>query len=99
MTSKRYRFSIRHLLVLTVAIAALTDLVVSFGSHFFWASRHVVAQRYSALVRIDKSLVASDCELSNCNFNGLSFDVPTSMLGTARIVRTSSTDVWFDLVW
>lgn len=94
MTSKRFRFSIRHLLVLTVAIAASTALIVSFGNHFLWASRHVVVQRYLALAKIDNSVVASDCELSTCNFNGLSFDVPTSMIATARIVRASSTDVW-----
>lgn len=94
MTSKRFRFSIRHLLVLTVAIAASTALIVSFGNHFLWVSRHVLVQPYPALANIDNSVVASDCELSNCNFNGLSFDVPTSMIGTARIVRASSTDVW-----
>ncbi len=94
MTSNRFRFSIRHLLMLTVAIAASTALIVSFGKHFLWASRHYVVQRYPAFAKIDNSLVASDCELSTCNFNDLSFDVPTKMIGTARIVRASSTDVW-----
>jgi hypothetical protein len=94
MTSKRFRFSIRQILVLTAVVAASTALVVSFGNHFLWASRHLVLQRYPALAETDSRMVDSDCELSNCVFNGLSFDLPTSMLSTAKIVRTSATDVW-----
>lgn len=92
--TKRFRFSIRHLFVLTVAVAATVSLITSFGSHFLRASRHVVAQRYTSWAKIDNRLVQSDCELSTCEFNGLSFDVPVSMIGTARIVRASSVDVW-----
>jgi hypothetical protein len=94
MTTKRFRFSIRHLLLLTVAIAMVSALIASFGSQFLWASRHVFVQRYQALTEIDNSSVTSDCELSTCEFNGLSFAVPTSLIGTARITRATSTDVW-----
>ncbi|MEZ6133855.1 MAG: hypothetical protein R3C53_02985 [Pirellulaceae bacterium] len=94
MTSNYFRFSIRQLLACTLAIAGASALVVSFGNHFLWASKHAIVQRYSALAKIDNSRVASDCELTNCRVNGLSFDVPTSMVGTARIIRSSSTDIW-----
>lgn len=94
MTEQRFRFNIRHLLLLTVAMAGLSALVVSFGPHFLWASKHIIVQRFSAMAKIDNESVVSDCELSTCTFNGLSFDVPTSMIGTARIVRSSPKDVW-----
>jgi hypothetical protein len=69
-------------------------LIALFGSQFLWASRHVFVQRYQALTKVDNSSVTSDCELSTCGFNGLSFAVPTSLIGTARITRATSTDVW-----
>ena len=94
MPVKSYRFSIRQPFVLTVVIAVSTALVVSFGNHFLWMSRHAVVQRYPAFAKIDISKVASNGELSTCSFNGISFDAPTSMIGTARIVRNSPTDVW-----
>lgn len=94
MSQKRFRFTIGHLLLLTVAMAGLTAFLVSFGPHFLWASKHIIVQRFSAMTEIDNKSVVSDCELSTCNFNGLAFDVPTSMIGTARIVRSSPTEIW-----
>lgn len=94
MTYKRFRFTIRQLLVLTVAIAGLSALLVSFGPHFLWASKHAIVQGFPAMTKIDNRLSTADCELSTCTFNGLSFGVPTSMIGTARIGRFSPTEVW-----
>lgn len=94
MTNKRFRFTTRQLLVLTVAIAGVSGLLVSFAPHFLWASKHVLVQGFPAMTKVDNGSAVADCELSTCTLNGLSFDVPTSMIGTARIVRSPPTDVW-----
>ncbi len=94
MASKRFRFTIGQLFVLTMAIAGLSALLASFGPHFLWASKHVIVQGFPAMTKVDSQSTAADCELSTCTFNGLSFGVPTSMIDTARIGRSSPTNVW-----
>lgn len=94
LANTRFRFTIGQLLVLTLAIAGLSALLTSFGPHFFWASKHVIVEGFPAMRKVDSQSTAADCELSTCTFNGLSFGVPTSMIGSARIGRFSPTNVW-----
>ena len=96
MADKGFRLGTRHVLGLTavVMLAGLGALLVVFGEQLLWASRHVLVPRYSAFTEIDNSLIAADCELSTCSFNGLAFDVPTSLIDSAKIVRSSPSVAW-----
>lgn len=94
MNAIPFRFNLRHILLLTVVIAAVTSLVVSFGRNFLWASQHIVVQNFKGMTEVElKSLPAVE-QLTTCKFNGLSIDLPTDMLQSPKIVRGTATEIW-----
>ncbi len=94
MNANLFRFNLRHILLLTVVIAAVTSLVISFGRHFLWASQHIVVQSFEAMAEVELSSLPAVEQLTHIEFNGLSFNLPTDMLQSPKIVRGPATAIW-----
>lgn len=85
--AKRMRFSIRQLLLLTASIAAVAAFVSMKGAHVIWASKRIVTRNTAAFLRIDGETHSSDPLDSQCSVDGITIQLPTSLVDTKKIVR------------
>jgi hypothetical protein len=94
MKTRRVRFSVKFLLVMTATVAVLAALWVEYGSHLRFAMTHLGYPEFQAARIYEFASNETKEEQILCHIGNIKVRIPSTLAENPTIVRESSTYLW-----
>lgn len=94
MKTRRVRFSVKFLLVMTAAVAVLAASWVKYGSHLRFAMTHLGCPEFQAATMHEFASNETKEEQILCHIGNLKIRIPSTLAENPVVVRESATYFW-----